>query len=460
MRPRNWQQECVDAAVSKFLSGKKTFFVQATPGAGKTYMAAVLASELLQRNLIDYVICFSPSITVSNSIRNTFESVLKRGMSGLLGDVGAAYTYQYLSTAQAERFKVLSNSRVFVIFDEIHHASGDNDGLANSWGREILTKVSNRAAYILSMTGTPWRSDQHPITLATYIMPKGLIGCDYTYGMMSAIRDSVCRAPEINLIDNDQLLVDGKPYSSIESALLDSELRYDSFLDNEVALNHILSLASKRLRAVRENHGNAGGLIVAKSVEHALYIYQILSNKLNQTAVIVTYLDPNSQKVIEEYRLSNVDWIVSVAMISEGTDIPRLRVCVHLSNVRTELFFRQVLGRVLRLIPNQDNDIGWLYTFSEPDLVEFATRVQDDIPKSELVVVKRSIGEITDWDLASVTLKTRPRPEEQHITSTPNNELSWGSCSDIDRRSHVIASQLKFSLEGSFRQQVYSVLRI
>ena len=92
MRPRNWQQECVDAAVSKFLSGKKTFFVQATPGAGKTYMAAVLASELLQRNLIDYVICFSPSITVSNSIRNTFESVLKRGMSGLLGDVGAAYT--------------------------------------------------------------------------------------------------------------------------------------------------------------------------------------------------------------------------------------------------------------------------------------------------------------------------------------------------------------------------------
>ena len=37
-------------------------------------------------------------------------------------------------------------------------------------------------------------------------------------------------------------------------------------------------------------------------------------------------------------------------MISEGTDIPRLRVCCHLSRIRTELRYRQVLGRILRRI--------------------------------------------------------------------------------------------------------------
>ena len=42
-------------------------------------------------------------------------------------------------------------------------------------------------------------------------------------------------------------------------------------------------------------------------------------------------------------------WIISVGMISEGTDIPRLQICCHLSLIRTELHYRQVLGRVLRM---------------------------------------------------------------------------------------------------------------
>ena len=40
---------------------------------------------------------------------------------------------------------------------------------------------------------------------------------------------------------------------------------------------------------------------------------------------------------------SDAPWIVSVGMISEGTNVPRLRVCCHLTRVKTELYFRQVL---------------------------------------------------------------------------------------------------------------------
>ncbi|MFT4929206.1 MAG: superfamily II DNA or RNA helicase, partial [Phenylobacterium sp.] len=51
-----------------------------------------------------------------------------------------------------------------------------------------------------------------------------------------------------------------------------------------------------------------------------------------------------------------IQWVVSVGMISEGTDIPRRQVCCHLSRVKTELDFRQVLGRILRVndATNQD----------------------------------------------------------------------------------------------------------
>ena len=42
-------------------------------------------------------------------------------------------------------------------------------------------------------------------------------------------------------------------------------------------------------------------------------------------------------------------------MISEGVDIPRLRVGVFLTNVRTELFFRQAAGRLVRLVDSVED---------------------------------------------------------------------------------------------------------
>ena len=38
-------------------------------------------------------------------------------------------------------------------------------------------------------------------------------------------------------------------------------------------------------------------------------------------------------------------------MVSEGVDVPRLRVGVYATTARTELFFRQVIGRFIRRTP-------------------------------------------------------------------------------------------------------------
>ena len=66
-------------------------------------------------------------------------------------------------------------------------------------------------------------------------------------------------------------------------------------------------------------------------------------------------------------------------MISEGTNIPRLRVCCYLSLVTTELYFRQVLGRVLRA-QNNDREMGYFITPAHPRLLEFASRVAEEVP--------------------------------------------------------------------------------
>ena len=77
-------------------------------------------------------------------------------------------------------------------------------------------------------------------------------------------------------------------------------------------------------------------------------------------------------------------------MISEGTDIPRLQVCCHLSRVKTELYFRQILGRILRMshLPNQE---AWLFTLAEEKLSAFASRIGEELPDMNILVKNKII---------------------------------------------------------------------
>lgn len=93
----------------------------------------------------------------------------------------------------------------------------------------------------------------------------------------------------------------------------------------------------------------------------------------------MTYKESNPHDKINHFRFNDTQWIVSVGMVSEGTDIPRLQVCCHLSRVKTELYFRQVLGRILR-ISKSLNQEAWLFTLAEEKLSIFANRVDEELP--------------------------------------------------------------------------------
>ncbi|MDT4816806.1 hypothetical protein FQZ97_498650 [compost metagenome] len=54
-------------------------------------------------------------------------------------------------------------------------------------------------------------------------------------------------------------------------------------------------------------------------------------------------------------------------------------MCCYLSRIRTELHYRQVLGRVLRRTGESD-DQAWLFMLAELTLQGFAERIADDLP--------------------------------------------------------------------------------
>lgn len=386
MRLREWQSNCVKQAFHKFKRGENHFLCLATPGAGKTAMAATLANQLLAHELVDLVLCFAPSIIVSTDFQKVLETHIGQRMDGTLGARGCSLTYQSMLRLGEAFWALFDQYRILVIFDEIHHCAGDALSNANSWGDTIIRRIQGRAAFTLALTGTPWRSDRIPIALANYCQDDK-IRCDYVYGLAQAIKDNVCRAPTITLVDNDRIVVKQgssiERYTSFAALLKVSGCTYQQLIDNDALIVYLLKQSVKRLLIVRKQHSEAGGLIVAASVDHAHKIAALLERHFGQSARIATYLEDNAHEVINAFRRASDPWLISVGMVSEGTNIPRLRVCCHLTRVKTELHFRQVLGRILRM----ENHPGesYLYLPAEPSLVEYATRVAEEIPASATI---------------------------------------------------------------------------
>ncbi|MGI2145043.1 DEAD/DEAH box helicase [Shewanella frigidimarina] len=468
MQLRKWQSECVNRALEHFDSNQRHFLCLATPGSGKTIMAAEVAAELFKQDLIDFVLCFSPSVNISQGIQKTFSHRLECRFDGVIGSVGCSYTYQGMLSFREDFWQLLKRNRVLVVFDEIHHCSGSNLEDSNAWGEEILLNIQEQAQYTLALTGTPWRSDQAPIALSRYTDPDNMIQCDYIYGLKEAVIDGVCRIPQIVLIDNDKISVTDeenktKTYSCLDDLFKSSSISYQSVIKNHEAIRHTLMLATNKLKVIKQNTPYAAGLIVASSTKHAVYIFNMLKTEFSETAQIVTYKEDDPSFKINEFRNDSTNWIVSVGMISEGTDIPRLQVCCHLSRVKTELYFRQVLGRILRT-NDSANQQAWLYTFAEPKLVEFANRIAEEIP--DMPVIFRTPIPI-NVNLPEELSIEKNEVMEDHNAPRSVRQLDWGcnylqkpiKSNSLDAMSSNniinIISQ-SFELLGGFREKVIS----
>ena len=59
-------------------------------------------------------------------------------------------------------------------------------------------------------------------------------------------------------------------------------------------------------------------------------------------------------------------------MVSEGVDIPRLRVGVYATAAKTPLVFRQIVGRFVRTLPGRPLEPSWLYVPADPVLRDHA----------------------------------------------------------------------------------------
>ena len=455
---RNWQREAIEAALEKFEASYSHFLCLATPGAGKTVMASALANILIKTGKVDLVLCFSPSTVVANDFKVELEAITGRRFCGGLGASGSSLTYQSMRYLDTQFWTLLETFNVFVILDEIHHCAGDDTQNANAWGEQVLMNIQGKARYTMALTGTPWRSDAIPIALANYVSKDNRLLVDYRYDLTQAIKDGVCRSPHITLFDNELINVienkNKRSFTSIAEFLFKSGLSYFEIITHNEIIREILKHGIIQLNKERRISPDAGGLIVAASVSHAGQI-QLLLAELGESSEVVTYQEDDPESLIRRFKRSCQKWIISIGMISEETNIPRLRVCCYLSLVTTELYFKQVLGRILRT-QYSPVETGYLLVPAHPRLLEYSNRIAEEVPHYAVI---KSLGESESDDLFDSSLEMSRQTLVENTEREKDIQPPQSFQVDMNTPQGLLSSWYDSSVDsfGRFQQKVFSL---
>lgn len=379
IRLRPWQSEALDRL---YLKESTDFLAVATPGAGKTTFALAAAVQNLVDNPGRRVVVVAPTQHLKIQwarAAHRFGLHLDPEWSARDGELpsdmhGIVTTYQQVSTSSAMLAKLSKGA--FVILDEVHHAADDR-----SWGTAILEAFGG-AAQRLSLSGTPFRSDTSAIPFVDYHMEEAR--ADYDYGYGNALADGgVVRPvyfPRINgfmeWVSASGEVVAATFEDELPRELANQRLRTALSLEGEW-LPTVLDQSHDRLMDLRRGQADAAGLIIAMDQQHANDIADLMERRHRVRPVVAVSDDPSASAKIAAFAESDSPWIVAVRMVSEGVDIPRLRIAVFATTTTTELFFRQAVGRVVRWTRGVRNQKAYFFVPDDPRLRHFAATLAE-----------------------------------------------------------------------------------
>jgi superfamily II DNA or RNA helicase len=378
VRLRRWQKAALDQFVA---APKPDFLAVATPGAGKTTFALTAARhQLAERPGRLIVVAPTAHLKIQWArAAAAFSLHLDPSWSAAGGALpsdmhGIVTTYQQVASSAALLSRLARDA--FVVFDELHHAADDR-----AWGAAIQ-QAFGESGRRLALSGTPFRSDTRAIPFVSYHGDEAVPDYEYSYG--DALSDRRVVRPVYFPSTNGHMEW-AAPNGAVHSATFDDHLdaarggqrlRTALSLDGEW-LPTVLRAAHERLTAVRAEQPDAGGLVIATDQEHARGIADLLRTRFGTTARVVTSDDPGASAGIAAFAAGSEPWLVAVRMVSEGVDIPRLRVGVFATTTATELFFRQAVGRFVRWTRGVPRQRAWLFIPDDPRLRTHAARVAE-----------------------------------------------------------------------------------
>lgn len=400
---RKWQREALELYDQH---QEKAFLVEACPAAGKSRFIAEIVQRELHKGKVDAIVVVVPSAALRTQMAGDFHDETGIQLdpswngSGVAlihgGFKGAVVTYQWLSNNSTLMRTKVGRQSTLVILDEVHHAQDEK-----AWG-VALRDAFEPASKILLTTGTPFTTNGYPIAFVNYD-DEGLAIANYSYNYGQALTDGIVRTVLFNHHQGEMIWdsEDGQIKATFSDKLnkrdVGRRLRTALHEENE----HIGSLLREgiyKLRELREDDPDAAMLVVAKDQDHARKLGNRMRQEFGITPIVAVSEDGDAAAgAIKSFKHSHEQCIIAVNMISEGVNIPRIRVIVYATNVTTFLYFMQVLGRAMRIEFNHDDPTAWVFIPADNRFHVFAEKLMKEC---EEALAKREKTSSTSNDIS------------------------------------------------------------
>lgn len=383
LTPRAWQRRFLDEHAAH---PREDFLLVATPGAGKTLAACLALRAARERGTCEQFVIVCPTTALRAQWADAADRIGMhldprwRNADGAWrrGADGVVVTYQQVATAP-DLFAHHLARPTAVVLDEVHHA-----GDATAWGTALGTAFGG-AALRLALSGTPFRSDARAIPFVSYDDERCCIP-DHVYSYAQSVRDGACRPLAFRLLDGTlRWRADGQETIAAFADPLDpvgDARRLRAAIDpGTPLLPQMLTEADALLIKARAVVPDAAGLLLADTQQHARDVAKLLRTITAEKPTVVLSDDPGAHKKIEKFAAaSEPRWLVAVSMVSEGVDVPRLCVAAYATVKRTDLFFRQAVGRVVRRRPADPADlVAQVFLPADDSLTSAAQRIEDEL---------------------------------------------------------------------------------
>jgi superfamily II DNA or RNA helicase len=479
MKLRKWQQDAINVCLPQFAKGRKLFVIEGCTGSGKTLCSATAGIIQLENSNADLVVVLTPNCGTRIGWKKAFESLRLNGNRvNVTDDVNFpldanVWVSTYAGYSRVE--EALCNrpvSGIIAIIDEFHHPADTAE-----WGNAVDRLVS-LCDHAIFLSGTPWKRDGKIAVLCgeknihgeNYYQEEGRIKADFVYDYAADLRepktrgtvpvkfkfwDSFWRSPDGKVCeiykdlpkfpsDEWETIEEWEEWAKKCDKPLGRHLHFDldtqSPGENQTirrVIDEALSLLSKTRADIERSCGQKNVsvmLCVAKSMSDARKISEYIQEIRPSYRVSVVVSDDNNgakklekiAKQCKENAADKPDVIVSVGMISEGVDIPQIKVVAYLSAIITVLYFIQVVGRAIRRIPIGKGEyadtipsdtVAYVVAPAHPKLRYIARNIEKQ--------VEDACGEILDRS-AVESLQKKSSEKKQIVGTVTSGENSVG----------------------------------
>lgn len=335
------------------LKDKLSCSIDLATGTGKSFVIYGIAQILLSEGVVDKVLVLCPSTTIEDGLTKKFRNLSSNTeLKALLPDNGAYKNPRiiqavetigegdicienihstYKNTKSAIGDSLLGNGeRVLVLNDEAHHIYS-NPNRENSelkkWF-EFLADNDFNFKYIVGFTGTPYvENDYFSDVIYRYSLTQGI----------------------------NEKFIKNVDYVKDSDVKIDSDTRIQIILQNHAEnrkrypkIKPITIFVSKDIKHCEEDRQYLIGEVMKSE--------KISREDAEKKVIIITSKDEHKKEFGELFQTVNerdnpVEWICSVAMLTEGWDVPNVFQIVPSEEraFNSKLLISQVVGRGLRI---------------------------------------------------------------------------------------------------------------